>query len=279
MLGASRTSLAQARARLTGLGSTGPGGGSAADLGALSEDLFGVVGLLGRELPLRRTLADPFVPPQAKTALLEGLLGARITPASLSFLSELVTSRWSRPRDLTEAIETLAALAAFAEALADGTLDDVEDELFRFGRIVEREAALRDTLADPAQTEAGKRSLLAALLDGKVRPVSLRVITAAAVSGLRGRSLTEALDAFAKLAADLRERLNARVTAAVPLDEAQTARLADELSRLYGKAIGVRLEVDPSILGGLVIRVGDEVLDASITRRLDIARRGLTEHL
>jgi F-type H+-transporting ATPase subunit delta len=270
MLGASRTSLAQARARLTELA----GSSSAADLEQLSEELFAVATLLEEELPLRRTLADPSTPEQAKVALVEGLFRERVAPQTLSFLVELVRSRWSRPRDLADAVETLAVVAAFAQANEAGTLDEVEDQIFRFSRIVERDNPLREALDDEALPGERKRELLTALLADKVDPVALRIITAAAVSSGRRRHLGEGLDTFAWLAADLRERLNARVTVAVDLDDDQAERLADELSRVYGKRIGLRIEVDPDILGGAVVRVGDQVLDGSIARRLDLARRG-----
>jgi F-type H+-transporting ATPase subunit delta len=270
MLGASRTSLTQARTRLADLASAG-----GADLGALSSDLFGLVELLGQELPLRRALADPSTPAAAKTGLLQALLRDRVGPATLELLTDLVGARWSRPRDLVDAVETLAVLASFEQAQADGTLDEVEDELFRFSRIVERESALRDALADSRQSPERRRALLEGLLQGKVGAVSLRVITAAALGSPRRRTLAEGLGEFAQLAAELRERLNARVTVAVVPTDEQLQRLAAGLGRLYGKTIGLRVEVDPDLVGGLVIRVGDDILDASITRRLDAARRGV----
>lgn len=275
MLGASRNSLAQARGRLTTLGESAGAG----DLESLSVDLFAVTELLVRELPLRRTLASPSTPEPAKAALLDALLRERVGAPTLAFLVELVGFRWSRTRDLVDAVETLAVLASFEQALVDGSLDDVEDQLFRFGRIVEREGGLRDALSDDAQPVERKRELLTGLLGDKVGVVALRVVCAAAVGSPRRRSVVEALDSFALLAAELRERLNARVTVAVAPDPAQLDRLAEGLSRVYGKPMGLRVEVDPQLLGGLVIRVGDQVLDASVVRRLDIARRGLTAHL
>ena len=267
MLGASRTSLNQARTRLVEL--------QGADLGALSTDLFGVVRLLVDELPLRRALADTATPAPAKKALLGALLGDRVGAQALDLLNDLVASRWSRSRDLIDAVETLAVLASFEQARADGALDDVEDELFRFSRIVERESALREVLSDQGQSPERRQGLLTSLLEGKVNPATRRVIVAATLQTHGRRPLVEALDAFATLAADLRERLNARVTAAVAPSPEQLERLAAGLGRLYGKPVGLQVEIDPELVGGLVIRVGEQILDASITRRLDVARRGL----
>ena len=273
MLGASRNSLAAARTRLAQLAQPAAG----ADLDALSNDLLGVAGLLVRELPLRRALADPSTEAEAKRALLDGLLGQRVGAPALDFLKELVAARWSRPGDLADALETLAVLACFEVALVQDSLDEVEDELFRFARIVDREPALRDALGDAWASEERKRALLSTLLGDKVNQVSLRVISAAAAVSVHRRTVGEALDQFSKLAAELRERLNARVTLAVEPSAEQLERLAEELARVFGRKIGLRVEIDPTILGGLVIRVGEQVLDASVVRRLDIARRGLTQ--
>jgi F-type H+-transporting ATPase subunit delta len=272
MLGASRTALAEARTRLTGLGA------SPAELGTLSEDLLAIVELLGHELPLRRTLADTAVENEAKSALVTGLFGDRISERTSQLLVEVVGLRWSRPGDLVDGLEALGVLASFLEADAEGTLDRVEDELFRFERILESETALRLALDDPSAQPAAKRQLLSSLLADKTAPATLRVVTAAAISPRR-RTVAEALNEFSRLAADLRNRLNARVTAAVQPSQPQLDRLAQELSRLYGRQVGLRVEVDPQLLGGLVVRVGEEVLDASVVRRLDSARRQLADHI
>jgi F-type H+-transporting ATPase subunit delta len=273
MLGASRNSLATARKRLAELAQ--PAGG--VDLEQLSLDLLGVAGLLVRELTLRRAIADPSTPSPAKAALVDGLFRERVGAAALTLLTELGTLRWSRPSDLADAVETLAVQACFEQALAAGSLDETEDELFRFARIVERESELRVTLGNAAVDDDQKRALLAGLLGDKVSPIALRVITTAAIVSVRRRTVVEALDTFSRFAAELRERLNARVTLAVEPSPEQLDRLAEELSRVYGVKMGLRIEIDPQILGGAVIRVGDEVLDASVARRLDLARRGLTQ--
>ena len=189
MLGASRTSLAQARQRLSELSSS-----AGADLGTVSSDLFAVADLLATELPLRRALADPSREAAARQGLLQQVLGSKVAPATLSFLSDLVGARWSRPRDLVDSVETLAVLASFEQALAAGSLDEVEDALFRFGRVVERESALRSALSDHSQPVAGRRGLLDGLLAGKVDPIALRVIRGAVAASDQRRTVPETLD-------------------------------------------------------------------------------------
>ena len=271
MLGASRAALAEARTKLSALSA------SPAELGTLSDELLAVVQLLGHELPLRRTLADTAVESDAKASLVTTLFGSRVSAITSQLLVEVVGLRWSRPGDLVDGLEALGVLASFLQADAEGTLDQVEDELFRFERIVEGQTELRVALDNPNAAAEAKRGLLRALLADKATEVTLRVVTAAAVTPRRtvGVALTE----FSRLAAELRDRLNARVTAAVLPSQPQLDRLAQELSRLYGRQVGLRVEVDPQLLGGLVVRVGEEVLDASVVRRLDAARRQLADHV
>ena len=102
-------------------------GASPDDLGTMADELFAVTELLDREPALRRALADPATDPDRRAALLERVLGERLGQWTLGLLRPLVRSRWSEPRDLTDAVEALARRAGLGVAEGDGTLDDVED--------------------------------------------------------------------------------------------------------------------------------------------------------
>lgn len=267
---ASRESLAEAGARLDAL----VDGSSAADLARLGEDLFAVLGLLVDEPALRRHLADPAVPASARSGLADRLLADRIGRPALDTVSELVGKRWSRSVDLLDALETLARRASLAVAEKDGTLDDVEDELFRFSRVLDREPRLNSLLGDTT-TPADKRvGLLRELLGGKASPVTVGLL-AQSVRVSRGRSLDLVAAELAELAAERRDRYVAHVRTAVRLTAEQEQRLADTLSRLYERAISLQIELDPDLLGGLVVRVGGELIDGSVAGRLAAARREL----
>ena len=162
--------------------------------------------------------------------------------------------------------------AILAAAEANGHLDDLEDELFRFGRIVASTPELRIALTNPFVTAQAKRDLLSGLLDGKVTPESLRLVTEAAASPL-GRSLDVSLDEYARIAARRRERLVAEVHVAVPLTDEQRVRLASALSAAYGHQVHLNLVIDPKVAGGMTVRIGDELIDGSVTTRLAAARR------
>ena len=268
---ASREALAAARSRLTDLAAGLP---EAAGIGGVADGLFAVVRLLDTSGQLRRTLADPTTPARNKNDLLDNLLGSQLDPLPMQVLKEAVGQRWSGARDLVDGIEVLAVQARFLVAEADGSLDEVEDELFRFARIVARDPELRAVLTDRSLDGDRKRELLEALLADRVRPATLSIVLQLVLSP-RGRTLEDGLAEYAALAASIRSRSVATVTSAVELDDDQQARLAAALSRSIGRAVQVQVEVDPKVVGGLVVRVGDEVIDGSTLHRLREARRAL----
>lgn len=271
MQAASREALTGARRRLDERIS----GTSVAGVRQLSGELFDVTGVLVRERALRRLLADPATAEADRGRLVDTVFGGKVSDVTMETLTGLVTVRWSHPGDLVDATETLARRAQLSVAEQDGSLEDVEDELFRFARVLDSETRLRELLADEATPAAGRIELLDGLVSGKVKPVTYELLWQA-VRMPRGRTLDLVVTELAELAADRRERSVARVSAAAPLTAAQEKRLADALARIYGRAVSVQVEVDPEQLGGLVIRVGDEVIDGSIATRLAQARQELS---
>jgi len=281
MQGASRDALAQVwgfvERELSG--STASNSASGPDPAAVGEELFGVVGVLDAQVGLRRALSDPSVDGDRKAGLVEAVLGSRVSDSTIRIVNEVVRARWSRMRDLADSIETLAVLAMLIQADAHpgsghhaGESDDVEDELFRFGRIVEANAHLRAAIADPALPDDNKVALINALVEEKARPVTVRLLTQVATRP-RGRSPEDAITDYTGIAARRRTRLVARVTTAVGLSDAEVSRLQAALAGLYGHEIHLQIEVDADIVGGVVVHVGDEVLDGSVAGRLADARR------
>jgi F-type H+-transporting ATPase subunit delta len=269
---ASRGALRTARKSLTDLAAELP---DAAGIGGVSDGLFAVVRLLDGSGQLRRALGDPTTPREAKESLLDSLLGEQLEPLAMRVLKQAVVERWSSPRDLVDAVEVLAVQAAFLVAEADGTLDDVEDELFRFSRVVARDPQLRAVLTDRGLDNERKSALLTGLLGDRARPETLRLVTSL-VSAPRGRTLEDGLAEYARLAAEIRERSVARVTSAVRLTDAQEERLAAALARTLGRQVQLQVDVDPTVLGGVVVRIGDEVIDGTTRHHLRAARVALT---
>ena len=271
MQGASRGALKNTLARFEeSIGSLPDGAGS----GEVSEGLYAVAALLDREPSLRRALTDPASSPDSRRQLVERLLGSQLPALPLSVLQDLVAERWSGPADLREAVERVAAVAALNAAEGDGVLDDVEDELFRFARLLEREPALRAALTDPGLPDDRKVSLVKDLLEGKAEPATVRLVEIA-VTRSRGRSLEAALEDLVELAAARRQRYVAQVRVARPLEAAQETRLQATLTRIYGREVSLQVDVDPAVLGGIEVRVGDEVIDGTVQRNLSNVRRSL----
>jgi F-type H+-transporting ATPase subunit delta len=267
---ASREALADAERRLDSV----VDGASAADLERLGDDLFSVLRLLVAEPSLRRALGDSSASPRARSALADQLLSGKVGRAAMDTVSELVTARWSRSLDLLEGLEELARRAVLGVAEKNGTLSEVEDELFRFGRILDREPRLAALLADPATPVEGRVKLLREVLGQKVLPVTAKLLTQA-VNIPRGRNLDRVAEELSDLAAARRDRYVAHVRTPVALTAQQEQRLTDTLSRLYERPISLQVEQDDSLLGGLVVRVGGEVIDGSVAGKLASARRQL----
>ena len=167
----------------------------------------------------------------------------------------------------------LGRRALLRSAEAQGQLDRVEDELYQLTRIVEREPQLELLLADRAVSADARRDLLAKVLYGKVTAVT-EALALQTVGRVQNRPV-EDLDALCDEVAALRGREIARVRSAAPLGEEQQSLLADKLEKIYGRKIAVHSEVDSSLLGGAVIRVGDEVIDGSTAGKLRKLRRSL----
>jgi F-type H+-transporting ATPase subunit delta len=267
MRSVSRASLAAARERLAAAA-------SGENAGQLGDELFAVVAVLDSEAALRRELSDPSRPADAKAGLAEAVLGGKISAATLEVVTGLARSRWSAPGDLADAAEQLAVLAIVEGADAEGTLDELEDELFRFGRIVDAEPDLRVALSSLFADPERKRQLLDALLAGKVTPPALRLITEAAFHP-RGRSLDKSLGEYAGLAAQRRERLVAEVHVAAELSGEQRRRLAAALAAAYGHDVHLNVVLDPGVIGGMSVRIAGELIDGSLATRLAALRRKL----
>jgi F-type H+-transporting ATPase subunit delta len=197
-----------------------------------------------------------------------------VQPPVLQLVTAAVRLRWSTPWDLTDALEDAGDTALFAAADKRHTLDQVEDDLFRLERILDSEGDVAALLDEFTVAPERRIELLDRLVEGKVTDETLALLRHA-VASQRKRNITLAIDALLAKAAARRERSVARVISAVPLSDAQQERLAAVLSEIYGRAISVRVALDPDVIGGLVVRVGDEVIDGSIATRFAQARAAL----
>jgi len=246
-----------------------------ADRARLAEDLFGAVATLDSSAALRRALTDPSRDARAKRGLVTQLFEGKVEGPALSVLTELVGQRWSQDRDLSDTVEDLAVEAVVAQAEQGGRLDAVEDELFRFGRIVTGTPDLRDAVTARERSASDRGAVVQRLLDGKATPETVR-LAQQVVQTPRGRRFDRSLRHYLDIAAARRNQLTATVTAAVVLDHTQRDRLARALSSMYDRPVQVNVIVDAGVVGGIRVQIGDEVVDGTILSRLEDARRAMT---
>jgi F-type H+-transporting ATPase subunit delta len=168
------------------------------------------------------------------------------------------------------------AQALFAVAEAEEALEAVEDELFRFARALERETRLREALTDPALPPERKKAVLSEVLGDRANPHTVNLLGFIVEQG-RAKEVGAIADELAAVAAERRQAAVAEVRTAVPLDQEYRERLTEALQKATGKRIELKVVVDPSVIGGVVARVGDQVIDGSIRRRLELARERLSE--
>lgn len=270
MHAASRDALERSRSVLQSTVSGDTGGATAAKVGS---ELFQVVDLLEGDRALRVAVADSSAPVEAREDLARAVFGWKIDQSTLTVVLAAVGSSWSTPRDLREGLVDLGRESLLSSARQQDQLEKVEDELFRLGRIVAGDPRFEQALSDPTTSGDTKRALLGQVLYGKVTAVT-EALASQAVARPRGKPADD-IDALSTRAARLQGREVAVVTSASELTGAQQSALSEKLASIYGREMAVHTQTDPAVVGGVVIRVGDEVIDGSISGRLDGIKRVL----
>ena len=220
---------------------------------------------------LRRFVTDASVAPEARQGLVDQVLGGKVSEQALGLLRSAVSRRWVKTRDLADALEHLSVVATVRSAASDS--HRLADELFAVAQTVKDNPALRDGLSDPGRSVADKSRLVDDLLAGKALASTVSLVKQA----LHGtyRTVGVALNEYQKVAASVAGENVATVRVARVLSDAEQQRLADTLSRQYGRPVHLNTIVDPDVLGGIRVEIGDDVIDGTISSRLDDARRRL----
>jgi F-type H+-transporting ATPase subunit delta len=239
----------------------------------LAQQLFTVVDSLDSSASLRRAMTDPARPGADKSVLVTQLfkdVDSRVTDVLTAFVNQ----RWSGEHDLSQSIEDagIAALLAYAES--NGSLETVEEQLFRIERLLSSERELLVAIGNRAATKQTRLELLDNVLGGKLDSVAIALMERV-VGTPRGTRLLARLRSIMDAAAARRDRSVAWVTAAVELSAAQRTRLTTILEGAYGRKVHINVAVDPTVIGGIRVQIGAEVVDGTVLTRLDDARRRL----
>ena len=271
MHAASRESLAALNAQLDA--AVSGESGAVATAAQTGSELFDIVEVLDSDRGLRVAVADPSATAEQRSGIIQNLFAGKVSETTLKLVKDAAAQVWSTPREMREGLVELGRRALLRSAEGQGQLEEVEDELFQLGHILAEQSQLEQLLADKAATPEAKRGLLASVLYGKVTSVSEALALQAV--GRPTKRPADDIDSLSRQAAGLRNHVVARVTSATAISDEQERALADKLGRLYGKAMSIHTVIDKSILGGLVIRVGDEVIDGSLSTKLEKLRVGL----
>lgn len=237
----------------------------------LAHDLFSVVDALDGSATLRRVLTDPGTPEDARAAFARGVLGGKVSDAAVALIQTAVRRRWSGGRTFTAAIERQAVRAQLVLADRAGHLDETEDELFRFARLVESDSSLRNALSERSIDRSFRENLVAELLEGRASLAT--VVLAKRAVAARERSYGHTLEGYINLAAAQRNRVIATVRVARPMTEEQLQRLRAGLSRQVGREVALQVIVEPGLLGGVRVELGTQVIEGTVSGRLAEAHK------
>ncbi|MEF3404345.1 F0F1 ATP synthase subunit delta [Agromyces sp. CCNWLW203] len=259
---ATREALAGSKAALAELGR--------AEL-PVAEALLAAGRVIGESAHLRTALIDTEADVAQKRALVEAVFGARIPAEAASLLVSAASRRWSSGDDFLAGVEEIGIRVA-ADSAPDTV--DLDAELLAFERAVAGDAELELALGSKLGETAGKTQIVDRLLVGKASPQAV-VIVRHLVQQPRGRRIGELLRHGASVVADQRGFDIATVTSAVPLTAAQLGRLEQGLAVQAGRRVRFDTIVDPAVLGGIRVQIGDDVIDGSVASRLSSLRQKL----
>ena len=247
---------------------------TSADCATLSDELFHIWSSLDSSIGLRRALTDPARDATSKSELIANLFGKVLSAKTLEIFSKAVSLRWSNPAQLADAIEQIAVEAEAAVANVDDKLDLVLSEIFNFSKIILENPELRLALINRADSVERKQELLKSIFGQKFTSSSQRLLSKS-VEGRGNRGIEKSISAYSNALTARRNRLNAHIKSSIALSDGQAKKLADSLTMKIGQPVHLNIEIDPSVLGGISIRFGDEVIDGTISNRLAEASRAL----
>ena len=241
-------------------------------LSTLSDELASVAKLFVAEPILARHLAEASGETDAKKQLLQRLLAGKVGDTTLDVLNTAASVRWSLTSDLVDAVEHIARLSLLTRAERENQADEVEEQLFRFSRILDAQPQLTTLLGDYSKPAQGRVDLVRTVMSqNNGANATATALLAQTVDLLRGERADEAVLGLARLAVARRGEIVAQVSAATDLSDSQRSRLNQLLARIYNHPVSVQLNIDPDVLGGLSVAVGDEVIDGTLSSRLAAA--------
>ncbi|TQO19044.1 ATP synthase F1 subcomplex delta subunit [Rhodoglobus vestalii] len=231
---------------------------------ATGTELFEAGRVVGSSAQLRSALADPATAREDKSAIV-GSVFSSLSASTRTILSAIVGARWSNADDLLAGIEEIGIRLIAQSAPAKLSIGD---ELFAFGTTVSSDSELELAVGSKLGSAESKSALVNELLTGKASEQAV-VIIDQLVQQPRGRRIGELVSTAANIVADQAGQSVATITTAAPLTPVQLERLRVGLTKNYGRELKLNVRLDPSIIGGVRVQIGDEVIDGSIATKLN----------
>ena len=240
----------------------------------MGAELFTIVELVEADRPTRVALADVSASPEQRKALMTRLIEGKVLPETLRVCQEAAARDWSNPADLRDGLVRTARSALLQAAELSNSLPQVEEELFRLSRTIKAHPGLEQALDDRQASADERRALLAQMLYGKVSAIS-EILASQAVARPQEGLVADDLDILSRQAAHETGRRVADVTTPVALTDAQREGLQAKLRDIYGIEVSIHEVVDRNIIGGVIIKVGNEIINGSLASKLESLRRSL----
>ena len=240
----------------------------------VGAELFTIGELVEADRPTRVALADVSVSPEQRNALMTRLIEGKVLPETLRVCQEATALDWSNPADLRDGLVRTARSALLQAAELSNSLPQVEEELFRLSRTIKAHPGLEQALGDRQASADERRALLAQLLYGKVSAIS-EILASQAVARPQEGLVADDLDILSRQAAHETGRRVADVTTPVALTDAQREGLRAKLHDIYGIEVSIHEVIDRNIIGGVIIKVGNEIINGSLASKLESLRRSL----
>ena len=246
---------------------------TAEDAWRIGNELFSVTNVLDRNIRLERALTDPSRPVEDKVALLNKLVGDQAHEMTMEILTDLVGRRWSRVSDIANAVEDFGVdgMMYYADA-TDATLQ-VSIELAELHSALLNLPVIRSGLSSDRAPAEARIKLLYALVGNKdLNKVTMRLAEHAACNPRNRRYLSTIHWLINKFSRHMGESM-VTVTTAAPLNQGQIDRLIAIYTKKVGRPVHINSTVDPTVIGGMRIEIGDEVTDNTVVAQLEQLQR------
>ncbi|WP_028245151.1 F0F1 ATP synthase subunit delta [Pseudoclavibacter soli] len=236
--------------------------------------LFTVADTLGESAQLRGVVADPSTEPAERSAVITKIFSGHVPAAVLTFVEKIAALRWSTPDELVSSVDTLGVLSVAKTASKNNTIEQLERELFEIAQVFSGSRELQLTLTNPGEHREAESALIQRLFGTQVSPEAI-ALTERAVAQVRGSKVSRRLDEIAAVVSGFVGRKVAQVRSATALTDQQRSALAKALTTEAGGPVHVNVAVDPTLIGGVVVRLGDTLIDSSAKTKLEQLRQAI----